>query len=274
MEASRILSAGPETAVKLANFFLDNFHGAQQRAFDILLGVSTRGVSSTEASALENCNYYQDCQWLSVRGALKKLGPGESDVFIDLGSGKGKALLIAGRLPYKRVIGVELDKDLSRWAAKNIERARPRLRAGKVESLNVNILEWAIPDDTSVVFLYNSFVGELFKTVMSRIFDSHDGNPRPLHIVYEYPWEHDWLMSTGRVVVKDVRPSTSPGRLRWWQDGNVIVTYQVVGSAVATQEPKRRKSRRSSRALQRWNGPNGHHFTLPEIKPDEAPIRL
>jgi SAM-dependent methyltransferase len=273
MRSSRILSVGSRSAVKkLANFCVDNFVGAQQRAFDLLVGVSTKGVASTEASALEGCNHYEDCQWLSVRRALKKLDPNTSDVFVDLGSGKGKALLIAGQLPYKRVVGVEIDKELSCWAARNIDRARPRLRAGKVESLNVNILEWPIPDDTSVVFLYNPFIGQMFITVMSRIFDSYDHNPRPLHIIYEYPCEHDWLMSTGRVVVNDVRSSTSPGRFGWLEDGNVIVTYQVVNSVVPTQL-KRRKSRRSGRALQRWSVPNGHIYTLPKLGPDEASAR-
>ena len=192
------MSAGLKQAVKLANFCTGNFYGLQQRVFDCLLGVSTRGIMSTEGSVIEGCLYYQGCQWLSVRWALKYLKPSMSDVFVDLGSGKGKALLIACQLQYKRVIGVEIDKELSCWAARNIDRARPRLRAEKVECLNFNILEWFIPDDTSVIFMYNPFIGQTFSSVMSKVFESYDNNPRPLHIIYEFPWIRSAVVNWSR----------------------------------------------------------------------------
>jgi SAM-dependent methyltransferase len=252
---------------KLADFCAGNFYGAQERLFDILLGVSTTGLSTTKDSICDGegdgC-FYQGCQWLTVRRSLKALNPGASDVFVDLGSGKGKALLIAGQLPYRHVIGVEIDQGLSRWAGRNIDRARPRLRAKKVESLTGNVLEWPIPDDTSVIFMFNPFIDQTFSGVMSRIFESYDCNPRVLHIVYQHPWEHDRLLSTGRVVVNDIRSSTWPGRLRWWRGGDVIVSYQVVGRTGSNRLEARRSRRifRSRRAIQRWSVPNGHNFSM------------
>jgi SAM-dependent methyltransferase len=265
---SRVWSAWPRSAVKLAGHCAGNFYAVQQCIFDLRLGVATRGTSTTGDTTFEfggdNC-YYEGCQSLPVRRALKDLDPTASDVFVDLGSGKGKALLIAGRLPYKRVVGVEIDEELSRQAVRNLDRARLRLRAGRVECLTASVLEWPIPDDASVIFMFNPFVGQTFSAVMSRIFESYDRNPRVLHIVYGHPWEHDKLLSTGRVVVNNVRSGMWPGLFRWWERAYVIVTYRVVGFVAGSQLEWRRPHGvlRPRRAVQRWGVPNGHNFSMP-----------
>jgi hypothetical protein len=73
----------------------------QAYIFDRLLGKSTSEPLVTRDSIFavggDNCAY-SGSQWLPVRRALRDLAPGPNDVFGDLGSGKGKALLIAGRL--------------------------------------------------------------------------------------------------------------------------------------------------------------------------------
>jgi SAM-dependent methyltransferase len=249
------------------DFCAGNFHGVQQVAFDLLLGVSTKGIVAVDGDVSNgggDNGYYQDCEWLSLRRALKDLDPTTSDVFVDLGSGKGKALLIAGLLPYKRVIGVETDKELSRLAAQNVERARLRLRAEKVECVTANVLNWTIPDDASVIYLYNPFMGKTFSAAMTKIFESYDRNPRVLHIIYEHPWEHDMLLSTSRVVVNNVRSAVSPGRRRWWEKGHVLVTYRVVAPMTGDQLEWRRPHGvfRPRRAVQRWRVPNGHNFSM------------
>ena len=239
---------------------------AQDRIFDRLLGVSTRERIITDGSIFtsggDNCPY-DGSQWLPVQRALKDLRPGPSDVFVDLGSGKGKTLLIAGRLPYRRVVGVEIDKELSQCARRNIKQAQPRLRAHEVDCVTAGVLDWPIPDEVSVVFMFNPFIGQTFRTAAGQIFESYDRRPRTLHILYMYPWEHDWLLSTGRVVVDGIRPGNWPARPRWWQTGHVIVSYRVVGVSEASQSGSLpRRSIRPHRAIRRWSRPNGHRFTM------------
>src|SRR5690348_8785344 len=120
---------------KIASFGKTALNSLPDRIFDLLLGVSTRESAigdSTVFTGQDNCPY-EVSQWLPVRRALKDLNPGVADVFVDLGSGKGKALLIAGQLSFKRVIGVELDQELSESARSNIKQARPRLKASEVD---------------------------------------------------------------------------------------------------------------------------------------------
>lgn len=56
---------------------------------------------------------YEPSGWLDLRRAMR---PGEvrgADVFLDLGSGKGRVVLAAARFRFRRVIGNELSEELS-----------------------------------------------------------------------------------------------------------------------------------------------------------------
>jgi SAM-dependent methyltransferase len=251
---------------RLKQFFGSLPDMTQGYAFDRFLGVSTREPVLTTSSVFavggENCPY-SGAQWIPVQRALKDLTSGSADAFVDLGAGKGKALLIAGRLPYRRAIGVEIDEDLSRDSRRNVQRAGSRLRAQLVESINASVLEWPIPDEISVVFMHNPFIGQTFHSAIGHIFESYDRRPRDLHIVYQYPWEHDWLLSTNRVRVESVRPSSWPALPGWWQSGHVIVCYRVAGAHEGGWSRPAGASRgRRRRAADHWSRPNGHRFAM------------
>lgn len=239
----------------------------ESRIFDRLMGVSTGKAVYAEDSLIttggDNLGY-ESCGWRAVWRVLKDLNPGPADVFVDLGSGKGRPLLIAGQLPFRRAIGIELDEELSHCARRNVVRARPRLRVPEIDTVTTNVLDWPIPDDTSVFFFYNPFVGETFRTVVDRIFESYDRRPRTLHIIYAVPWEHNWLMDTGRVVVDNVRPGRRPAFHSWGRLGNVIVSYRVVGALARSRSepgpPPWMYGRRQ--AFRIWNGPNDFCFAV------------
>ncbi len=252
---------------RAADRFFIRFNDLMGWSFDSYMGSSTAGIQYIASDVLHSGGenfHYQGCSWPSLHFALKALKPSATDVFVDLGSGKGRALLIAGRLPYGSVVGVDLDAELTEVAQRNVDRARPKIRAGAIKCETASVLDWPLPDDVSTVFLYNSFVGQTFRSAMAGIFDSYDRNPRPIHIVYEHPWEHDWLVSTGRVVVENVRPMKWLGARRWWTGGHVIVTYHVTGSADSASAVHCSASKRdpSSEAMVRWSGPNGQSFIV------------
>jgi SAM-dependent methyltransferase len=240
--------------------------GLQQQVFERWLGVSTTGHLYLDDLGLaeEGRVFYEGCQWLPIRRALKTLRPGPDDVFVDIGSGKGQAVLIAAQLPFGRVLGVELADVLNREARHNIEAARPRLKAREVQALSADALTWEIPDDLSALYMYCPFTGELFQAVMRRIFESYDHRPRRLHIVYTFPWEHDWLLGTGRVVVQDVFPAEWPPKPWWWRTGWVTVIYRVLepGKGGPGIPEVRRRFLRPAAALERWSEPNGNVFRL------------
>jgi SAM-dependent methyltransferase len=245
---------------------IDQLERLEREAFERRLAVSTSGHAYLDDVGAEAPDriFYEGCQYLPVVRALRALPHGEDAVFADLGAGKGQALLIAGTLPYGRVVGVEVVEEWAAAARRNIQAARRRLRARSVEVVTADVLEWPVPDDLSVVFMYCPFTGDLFRSAIERIFASYDRRPRDLHVVYDYPWEHDWLMRTGRVRLADVRPGRWPAAPFWWQTSWTITTYRVVGPGEGGPGVPAlpRRPLRPPRAVERWSRPNGQLFEL------------
>ena len=202
--------------------------GSTHRAFELRYGIRTEGDVDLEdlGVAGEHRLGYEGSHWVGVRRALGRLGVTGDDVFIDFGSGKGPAVLVAATFPFGRAAGVEISDDLSQAARRNLERSRLRPRADQVEFVTADVLEYDIPDDLSVVYLYNPFTGLLFARFMERLLQSLERRPRPLRLVYNYPFEHNYVMGTGRFRPIDLTYSYWPAWYR--RPGYVIVTYEAL----------------------------------------------
>ncbi len=106
---------------------------------------------------------------MSLRRILPPWEVTDHDVFVDFGSGMGRVVLQAARYPFRKVIGVEVSETLHGIARENIDRNRQRLRCPDIELVHADALEYEIPDDVTVAFLYNPFRGTIFATVIERL---------------------------------------------------------------------------------------------------------
>jgi hypothetical protein len=150
---------------------------------------------------------YAPTPWFVLRRALPQDWIGPNDVFIDFGSGKGRVVYQAAVFyQFKRVIGIELSRELHEIAAGNIQRNRDRLRCEDVQLVHSDVLEYEIPDDVSVAYFFNPFTGQTFSMVVDRLLASVVRNPRTLRIVYLNPKEHGRLMAKGQIqLIKRIR---------------------------------------------------------------------
>ena len=244
-----------------------------QRAFERYYGVETAEHVYLDEFGLEGRGrvFYEGAAWLPLRRAIAPLRPGPQDVFVDIGSGKGQALIVAGRFRFGRVIGVELAEDLTKVARRNLDRARPKLSVNTFELVTSDAEEWEVPDDVSVVFMYCPFVGDAFTAVIDHLLESHDRNPRPLHLVYAFPWEHNRLLASGRFEVVDIHPAQWPSKPWWPWSSWVMPTYRVLARGeVPSGRPKRPLTPLRRKALQRWSQPTDQHFSL--VRPGQGAI--
>ena len=120
--------------------------------------------------------------------------------FIDLGSGKGRALLLAAKQGFQRVIGVEFMPELHRAAEENIRKFVPKFRlSAQVQSVCTNALDFEFPVAPLVVYLFNPFPEPVFAAVLNNLRRSWEQNPRPVYVPYRYLEferlleESDWL---------------------------------------------------------------------------------
>lgn len=236
-----------------------------QRSFELRWGVDTAHKIDLEDLGVAGAEraFYLASPAFATRHTLRRIRPSRQDVLVDLGSGKGQAVLVAAQLGFGRVIGVELSETLNTIARANLAKAKPRLPSPEIDLLTSDALEWAIPRDLSVVYMYSPFVGDLFAAMIRRIVSSFDEHPRPLLIVYGYPFEHNRLIATRRVRTVDVNPAFWPRRPGWWDSDHVFVTYQV--TAPDGSSPSRSVATGGygwRKAIDYWSRPNQTQFLL------------
>lgn len=111
-------------------------------------------------------------------------------VFVDFGSGKGRAILMAMEYPFKRIVGVEFSEQLHRIAQDNITRYdSPTIKCTDAESLCLDVVDYTLPTNNLVCYFCNPFDATIMTQVISQIRVSLFHNPREIFIVYYNPSE-------------------------------------------------------------------------------------
>jgi predicted RNA methylase len=113
--------------------------------------------------------------------------------FIDLGSGKGRALLLAAAYPFRRIIGVEVQAELHAIAEENLYRLREN--GGKIaaQSICLDAREFSFPPDPLVVYLFNPFPDYVLSAVIDNLRTSLVRHSRPVYVIYNAPFEQQVL---------------------------------------------------------------------------------
>lgn len=111
-------------------------------------------------------------------------------VFVDLGSGKGRALLLAAQYPFREIVGVEVQPELNRIAQENIIRFPSEgRRCRRISSLCVDAREFQFPDEPILLYLFNPFPDFVLRRVMANFEASLRERPRPAFVIYNTPME-------------------------------------------------------------------------------------
>jgi SAM-dependent methyltransferase len=108
--------------------------------------------------------------------------------FVDLGSGKGRALMLAAKYPFKKIVGVELSPALHETARDNLKAFRNATHvAANVETLCIDATAYALPNDDLVLFLYNPFVGKTMEAIVEKLAAFVMHTTHKVIIIYRNP---------------------------------------------------------------------------------------
>lgn len=142
---------------------------------------------------------YAASPWWILRWLLPTSAVAPSDVFVELGCGKGRVVLDAARrYPFRRVVGVEMSEELSEIARGLVARERDHLRCRDIRIETADAAQFTIPDDMTHAYLYNPFNGATFERVTANIVASLDRAPRTVRLMYLHPADHATLAASGR----------------------------------------------------------------------------
>ena len=169
-------------------------------------GLHTAGpLQGLEHKPRERISYVPS-PWYVLPLALRVTGVPRTGTFVDFGCGKGRIVHQAAKRPFRRVMGVEISPELADIARAVLADRASEYRCPDVEIVVSDVLEFPIPDDLAVAYLYDPFRGAILDAVVARIVDSLDRHPRSLKVIYAHPVEGGRFLATGRFrLVKELR---------------------------------------------------------------------
>lgn len=129
-----------------------------------------------------------------MRRALAKWRetPGTAGVgeytFVDIGSGKGRAMMLAAELPFREVLGVELNANLYQVAEKNLTMWRESGRGlGPMRLVQGDALGLSLPEGRLLIFMYNPFLAPMMRRLLERVEASAGGRRGEIDLLYVVP---------------------------------------------------------------------------------------
>jgi len=136
-------------------------------------------------SAIAPSVFREACRrWTETLPAVS--GKVEAYSFVDVGAGKGRAILLAAQQPFRKVVGVELNPDLASIARRNVglsfERCKARIRVVQEDAAN---FRW--PKGPLLVYLYNPFDCSLIQQIAEDLAATAKPGRGPVDLLYVNP---------------------------------------------------------------------------------------
>lgn len=164
-------------------------HRSSERFHEHRLGIETAGMVEMKDLGITRTGHaeyaptpFRDFKTIFDRLAIQA----NEDVFIDFGSGKGRALILAAGYPLRRIIGVEYSETLNAIALQNIDKARAHFVCADVSAVAADATTYAVPEETTLAYFNNPFDRPLFEQVLARLRASLLARPRQFRLILNY----------------------------------------------------------------------------------------
>jgi SAM-dependent methyltransferase len=167
--------------------------------FDQRYGVETGGLiqgsdlKSGHASDVFNTAYYamspSRFQQVMNYWIADETHPGlENYSFVDLGCGKGRAVMMASEFGFREVVGVELHPALARIAEANVATWNRAGRAAcPVQIVCQDAAEFVFPSGACLLYLFNPFAAPVVLRIIERIEAEFAARAGMLDLMYFNP---------------------------------------------------------------------------------------
>ncbi len=172
---------------------------AQRRHTLHMVSMMCRGIdlsgASEESLGLDKTRSfrYGNSGGRSLEEVLQQLHITPADRVLDIGCGKGGAMMTLAKYPFARVDGIELSADLARIAEKNLKRAGVRNAA----VFHGDAAEFQNYDSYTFLYMYNPFPDIVLRRVLENVVRSLERKPRRLTLVYYNPVCHASVVEAG-----------------------------------------------------------------------------
>lgn len=166
----------------------DAFRTADEDSLDRDLQIETSGVIPLWRLSIASPNApfgvrYQTTDPSVFFNAIKLLPEDISKLsFVDLGSGKGRMLVLAAKAGFKKVMGVEFSPELAAIARRNLGRV-----GASAEIVELDAGQFSFPDENLVIYMYNPFGGPVMQSIVGNLLDWRRRSKSMAFVVYVNP---------------------------------------------------------------------------------------
>jgi len=107
-------------------------------------------------------------------------------IFVDIGSGKGKVLLLASKFPFVKIIGVEFAQQLNSIAQQNIRNySDAEQQCYDMETKCIDAVKYDLPEENLVLFFYSPFSdAQIMRRILDNITLSLENHSRHIIIIF------------------------------------------------------------------------------------------
>lgn len=148
---------------------------------------------------------------------LRDLPIGPDDAVLDVGCGKGGALLTLARFPFGALAGFDLSQEMLDVARRNLDLAG----FARVELFAADAAVFDDYDRFTYLYMYNPFPRDVMRQAVEAMEGSVRRAPRCLTVIYKNPLFHDEIVRNGLFV--ELR--------RYEHSGHPIVVYRSASPA-------------------------------------------
>jgi len=117
--------------------------------------------------------------------------PIHSYTFLDIGAGKGRAMLIASEFPFREVVGIELNPAMVAIAQLNLNHWNKSHRAdttapsvAPLRMVETDALAFEFPTTPTLAFLFHPFEAPVLKALLRRVESQFGGRPGTFDLLY------------------------------------------------------------------------------------------
>ena len=161
--------------------------------FDFRYKTDTAIVEATVDAATDSASAVHAIRYAPTRSryfhaVMAELVFPPDSVFVDVGCGKGKVLIMAMDYDFAQVVGVEFSPRLAGIARRNVETyCRKTNRPNNCVIHTTDISTYAIGQHQNVFYLYHPFKRPVMERFLEQLNRSYDAAPRTMWLIYLEP---------------------------------------------------------------------------------------
>jgi SAM-dependent methyltransferase len=163
-------------------------YGIRTTGADALQHLEKKGID------IDHATIYMPVSYDVLEDVFAHIPISDCRHFLDIGSGKGRALCMAAHYGVPKVTGIDFSARLCAAARANLQSLQQRKPGFIFNIINNDAFYYEIPLDVDCIFLFNPFDTAIMHGVVENILQSLALNPRKIILIYVNP-QHKHLFT-------------------------------------------------------------------------------